>query len=100
MDDFGVGYSSINLLQDLEFDVLKLDRAFLLKQSNERNKIICENIVKMSKELEMDIISEGVETTEHVEFLKSIGCNKAQGYFFDKPLEIEEFKLRLLNRKY
>lgn len=100
MDDFGIGYSSINLLQDLEFDVLKLDKTFLSKQDSERNKIICENIVKMSKELSMDIISEGVETVEQVEFLKKIGCNKAQGYLFDKPLNLEQFEERLQNKKY
>lgn len=100
MDDFGIGYSSIMLLQDLDVDVLKLDKTFLNKENDKRNTIICENIVKMAKELGMEVICEGVETKQQVRFLKAIGCSKAQGYLFDRPLEVSEFEKRLAQKTY
>ncbi|WP_167957597.1 EAL domain-containing protein [Anaerosporobacter faecicola] len=92
MDDFGSGYSSLNALRNLPFDILKLDKNFFRTGSaTEKERIVISNIVHMARDLKMEIISEGVETTEQAEFLKSIGCNYAQGYLFAKPMPAEEY---------
>lgn len=96
MDDFGSGYSSLNLLKDLPFDVLKLDRVFLIETTDtKRGKIIISKIVEMAKAINIKVICEGVETYEQVEFLKEIGCDKAQGYLFAKPMVLDEFENNL-----
>lgn len=93
MDDFGSGLSSLNLLRQLPFDILKLDKDFLQQGSaTNRERIVIKNIVKMAKELHMDIVSEGVETEEQAQFLRSIECNMAQGYLFDRPMPEIEFE--------
>ena len=93
MDDFGSGYSSLNMLKEIQVDVLKLDMAFLKRSENEdRSKIILQTIIEMSKQLEMPVIMEGVETQEQVDFLTSIGCDMFQGFFFARPMEIEKFE--------
>lgn len=99
LDDFGKGYSSINMLKNMNFDILKLDRVFLTLDE-ERGRIILDSIVKMAQDLNIQIISEGVETQEQIAYLKKLKCEKAQGYFFDKPLTAEEFTKRLHNRHY
>ena len=87
MDDFGSGLSSLNLLRELPFDVLKLDKDFFQKgTTTPRERIIIEYIVKMALDLKMEIISEGVETQEQADFLRSINCPIAQGYLYEKPL--------------
>lgn len=96
MDDFGAGHSSLNVLQDINVDVIKLDRKFCSFSGNEaRGKTIIKNIVSMAKELNIDIIAEGVEFKEQAEYLKSIGCKKAQGYYYSRPITVEAFE-RLL----
>ncbi len=104
IDDFGTGYSSLNLLKDLDVDVIKLDKSFLddITSATEasKDKIVVKNIVKMVKELDMDIIAEGVETKVQAEFLKKIKCNVIQGFLFDRPLPIELFEQRLKNKVY
>lgn len=95
MDDFGTGYSSLNLLKELPVDILKLDKAFFQKKLDEREKIILANIVHMALQLDMIVISEGIETEEQVFFLKEIGCAIAQGYYFSKPCPMEQLKDRL-----
>lgn len=93
MDDFGSGYSSLNMLKEIQVDVLKLDMAFLKRSENEeRSKIILQTIIEMSKLLEMPVIMEGVETQEQVDFLTGIGCDMFQGFFFAKPMEVEKFE--------
>ncbi|MBQ7918369.1 MAG: EAL domain-containing protein [Lachnospiraceae bacterium] len=93
MDDFGSGYSSLNMLKEIQVDVLKLDMAFLKRSDNEeRSKIILQTIIEMSKQLEMPVIMEGVETQEQVDFLTGIGCDMFQGFFFARPMEIERFE--------
>lgn len=94
MDDFGTGYASHHALQELEFDVLKLDRSYL-KAITERGKIVLNNIVQMANQLDMCVVSEGIENKEHVAFLKDIHCYMGQGYIFDKPLPISEYEKRL-----
>ena len=93
MDDFGSGYSSLNMLKNTRFDVLKIDRGFLSEflESN-RGKAIVAHIISMSDELGLDTIAEGVETKEQAEFLHEKGCTVAQGFYFSKPLPLVEFE--------
>ncbi len=93
MDDFGSGYSSLNMLSEVPVDIIKLDLLFLNKRSaaSKSNRRILKLIVNIAKELGLDLIAEGVETKEDVINLKEIGCSKAQGYFYAKPMKAEEF---------
>jgi EAL domain-containing protein (putative c-di-GMP-specific phosphodiesterase class I) len=93
MDDFGSGYSSLNVLKNIKMDVLKIDMAFL-KQTENVNKstMILDSIVKMAKRLGMTIITEGVENEYQVDFLKRIGCDIFQGYFYSKPVSVAAFE--------
>ena len=103
IDDFGTGFSSLNLLTDFMFDIVKLDKSFLdniIKENSKTDEIVVRNIVKMVKELNMKAIAEGVETAEQARFLKDINCTMVQGYLFDKPLPLNEFIERLKTRKY
>ncbi len=103
IDDFGSGYSSLNLLKNLRVDIIKLDKSFLddiMQNRGEEDEIVIKNIVRMVRELDMDIIAEGVETKEQAEFLKKVQCGMAQGYLFDRPLPKDEFEKRLLSRMY
>ncbi len=96
MDDFGSGYSSLNMLKDAPVDVIKIDRFFIDEViDTRRGKIIVANSVKMSKELGMSVIAEGVETKDQVDFLKSVACDVAQGYYFSKPVPTDEFEALL-----
>lgn len=95
MDDFGSGYSSLNMLKDIHVDVLKLDMAFLKKnQDTDRGKKILQMVIGLSKQLGIPVISEGVETIEQVEFLREMGCDMFQGYYFARPMDVEEFEKR------
>lgn len=91
MDDFGTGYSSLSLLKDLPVDVIKLDREFFRKELNRREKVIIANVIHMAKELDIQVISEGIETEEHEKFLEEIGCDLAQGYRYGRPGPIEQY---------
>ncbi|MGN0367424.1 MAG: EAL domain-containing protein [Wujia sp.] len=96
MDDFGSGYSSLNTLKDTMFDVVKMDRFFLKDFiDSERGKKIVEHTIQMTKAIGLDMIAEGVETEEQAEFLSSCGCDKAQGFYYAKPMPVEDF-----NEKY
>ena len=93
MDDFGSGYSSLNMLKDIRVDVLKFDLHFLRNSNDiERSRKIIKSLMILSHELNMPAISEGVETKEQVEFLKGIGCNLFQGYYFAKPMDVKTFE--------
>ena len=99
MDDFGSGYSSLNMLKEIKVDVLKIDMAFVRKSTNdERGKKILQMIINLSKQLGMPVISEGVETAEQVRFLTDIGCDVFQGYYFAKPMDVREFEERYMNK--
>ena len=84
MDDFGSGYSTLNALKDFEIDELKLDMAFL-SRFGEKSRTILASVVDMAKKLGIQTLAEGVETEEHRDYLRRIGCEKMQGYFFGKP---------------
>lgn len=93
MDDFGSGYSSLNMLKDIHVDVLKIDMAFLKKAEDEdRSKKILQMIIGLSKELGMPVITEGIENAEQVKFLSEMGCEMFQGYYFAKPMTVEDFE--------
>ncbi len=93
MDDFGTGYSSLNMLKDIQIDVLKLDMGFLKSSDySAKGGNILTAILKMAESLKMQTIAEGVETKEQVEFLKSIGCKYVQGFYYSKPLPVEDFE--------
>ena len=95
IDDFGSGYSSFNNLQVYDFDVLKIDMNFMRTfDQNPKSRIIISTIVDMAKKLHIHTLTEGVETKEQYEFLKRIGCELIQGYYFGKPTPIEEFQTR------
>ncbi len=89
MDDFGSGYSSLNVLKDFSFDEIKIDMAFL-RPLSEKSKVIVSEIVTMAKRLGIRTLTEGVETKEHVDFLCKCGCERLQGYYFSKPLPYDE----------
>ncbi len=93
MDDFGSGYSSLNVLKNLQFDSIKLDKEFLngFSQNLHAQKVI-EGTVSMIKSLGVKVIAEGVETQQQADFLRKTGCDLAQGYFFARPLPAEEFE--------
>lgn len=99
MDDFGSGYSSLNLLKDIDVDILKIDLRFLddFNSKNKKGNSILESIVHMSKWLNMQVIAEGVETQEQVDFLLGIGCYFVQGYYFYKPMPVPELEHILLS---
>jgi diguanylate cyclase (GGDEF)-like protein len=93
VDDFGSGFSSLNLLKEFPANTLKIDKAFLDETTNsKRSKDIIKSIVNMAKNIHMEVICEGVETREQADFLKEIGCEMAQGYLFAKPMPREEFE--------
>ncbi|WP_297963555.1 bifunctional diguanylate cyclase/phosphodiesterase [uncultured Anaerovibrio sp.] len=93
MDDFGSGYSSLNMLKDIHIDILKLDMGFLRSTDQTgRGGNILSAVVQMAKSLNLHTIAEGVETREQVDFLKSIGCYWVQGYYYSKPIPVEEFE--------
>ncbi len=101
MDDFGSGYSSLNILKDLEVDVIKLDMRFLSSGKSGRGGAILSSVVQMSKWLDTPVIAEGVETIEQADYMKSIGCSYIQGYLFSKPITEDEFieKLKLVDHE-
>lgn len=92
MDDFGSGYSSLNMLKDLPVDVLKIDMDFMQQlESSRRAGNIVISIIRMAKLLHINTVAEGVETKEQKEFIKNIGCDEIQGYYFAKPMPADEF---------
>ncbi len=99
VDDFGVGYSSLNLIREMPWNVLKIDKSFLPTQEEEDNdpsKVkMLRHIIMMSQDLGLECIVEGVETAEQVKLLKDCKCYLAQGFYFDRPLPVKEFEQKL-----
>lgn len=92
MDDFGSGFSSLNMLKNLPMDVLKIDMGFVQElESSERANIVMKGIVNLAKELNMGVIVEGVETKRQLDLLAAIGCDEIQGYYFSRPLPVQDF---------
>ena len=97
MDDFGNGFSSLNMLKDMPIDVMKIDMTFLDETRDmDRAKQILESIISLAKRLEIPVITEGVETKEQLEFLSEMGCDMFQGYYFARAVPIAEFEDRYI----
>jgi len=97
MDDFGSGYSSLNILLETPFDVIKLDKKFMDNMLvSDKGRILLEQVILMANRLKLGIVAEGVETKEQVELLQNIGCDIVQGYYFAKPMPQEEFSASYL----
>ena len=94
MDDFGSGYSSLNVLKDFVFDEIKMDMRFL-SSFNQRSRRILTAVVQMAKEINIHTLAEGVETKEQFLFLRNIGCEKVQGYFFGRPMPYDQIMAHL-----
>lgn len=98
LDDFGSGYSGLNVLKDFSFDMMKIDMKFLSKFSeNKKTRPILASIVSLANKIGMQTLTEGVETFEAYHFLRSIGCQRLQGFLFGKPMPKEEFLEKIKN---
>lgn len=92
MDDFGSGYSSLNVLLESPFDVIKLDKRFIENMMNsDKGRSILEHVLQMASNLDITVLAEGVETKEQVMLLKNIGCDQVQGYYYAKPMPEYDF---------
>ena len=92
LDDFGSGYSSYGVLQDYNFDILKIDMSLVRQiETNPKSRSILKSIIEMAHELGMKLVAEGAETEEQVAFLKENDCDYIQGYYYSKPLPEDEF---------
>jgi len=103
VDDFGMGYSSLNLIRVIPWDVLKIDKNFLPldeEADDSVRSIMCKYVIAMAKDMGLECIVEGVETPAQLKRLRENGCDEAQGYLFDKPMPLEEFEKRLDMVKY
>ena len=93
IDDFGSGYSSLNMLKDISADILKIDMGFLNATENElKGQDILESIIFLAQKLGMEVITEGVETSQQLTMLIQMGCRMFQGYYFSRPVPEEEFE--------
>ena len=96
MDDFGAGYSSLNVLKEIPFNLIKFDMSFMRHFDEKNNgKIILSELMKLAFAIEVDTVCEGVETEEQLQFLKEIGCSKIQGFFYSKPNSLEQILERI-----
>lgn len=93
IDDFGSGYSSLNMLRNVDTDVVKIDKDFLnMTKDDVRGRRILKYIIGMCKELKLDVVVEGIETWEQINMILGYGCENAQGFFYSKPINIDEFE--------
>lgn len=99
IDDFGTGSSSLNLLRDMDFDVLKIDKSFV-DHSFDKDLKILGHIISIAKDLNVSVIAEGVEHLEQIETLRKLGCDRVQGFLYDRPLSKVKFEERLRNPVY
>lgn len=101
MDDFGTGFSSLNLIKEVNFDVIKIDKSLIPLDSDyvdkEKDLILFEHLIQLIHQLGKEAIAEGVETQTQLDYIEKAGCKVVQGYIFDKPLPEEEFTKRLEN---
>ena len=103
VDDFGVGYSSLNMIRDIPWNTLKVDKNILPlneKTGQNRLNIMFRHVVNMAREIGITCVAEGVETSEQVDILRRNGCDIAQGFYYDKPLPIRDFEKRMAQQAY
>ena len=101
IDDFGAGYSSLATLREFQVHTLKIDRSFINTDDfSWKDEIILRDIIHMATGLGMDVITEGVERQDQVDFINKVGCYVIQGFFYDRPLPLDEFENRLMNKDY
>lgn len=98
LDDFGNGYSSFGVLINSKLDILKMDRQFFVDPLNEKTANIIKTVIELAKQLHLEVIAEGVETQEYADFLKEVGCDVIQGFYFYHPMPIPEL-LSLLDKE-
>ena len=102
IDDFGTGYSSITMLKDFELDILKLDRSFIAKIGDKteglKDRVLVSNVVNLAKQLDMQVLAEGVETEAQMKYLKKIGCDMIQGFLYSKPIPVNEFTKQYMKK--
>lgn len=100
MDDFGSGYSSLNILKELDIDEVKLDKEFLSEQADStRGEAIIRNMIQLAKDLSIVTVAEGIETRSQMEFLRSIACDIGQGYYFARPMPVDQFEELIFGRQ-
>ncbi len=100
MDDFGSGYSSLATLRDISIDVLKIDMEFLHKTANEeKGRFILASVIKMAKSLGLGVIVEGIESKSHAEMLRKLGCDVFQGFYYSRPISVQDFEAKYLGGK-
>jgi len=93
IDDFGTGYSSLSVLKRFPISTLKIDRSFVINVPQDASdRAICGAIISLSKQLNLNVIAEGVETEAQLAFLKSLGCDEIQGYLFSPPVPADKFE--------
>lgn len=93
IDDFGSGFSALNLLKDLSVDTIKIDKEFLQVSSNDfRGKKVIRNVIAMCRDLKINVVTEGIETKEQIDFITRCGCQIAQGFYYAKPLPVADFE--------
>ena len=92
VDDFGSGYSSYSVLTNPRITTLKIDRSLFRNDNDPREKTLIRSIIQTAKELNMTTVAEGVETKEYVDFLKELGCDYVQGFYYYKPMSVEDFE--------
>ena len=104
IDDFGTGFSSLNMIKKVDLNVIKIDKSFIPLQTEytgkKRDMVMFANIVNLIRQLGKKTIAEGVETKQQLDYLEKVGCHIIQGYVFDKPLEEKEFVKRLTGDYY
>ena len=92
IDDFGTGFSSLNYLHRLPFDTLKIDKSFVMDIESRSSHQIVQSILGLAKNLDMDVIAEGVETKAQLSYLQSTSCHAVQGYYISRPLSVQNFE--------
>lgn len=99
LDDFGSGYSSFSVLTNTGLETLKIDRSLFRNEKDPRERILIRHIMETAKDLDMKVVAEGIETQGYVDFLKELGCDYVQGFFYYKPMSVEEFEERFLKNQ-
>jgi EAL domain-containing protein (putative c-di-GMP-specific phosphodiesterase class I) len=100
LDDFGTGYSSLSYLRRFTVDGIKIDRSFVRDiTSDPKDQQLIQAMIAMANNLDLLVVAEGIETAEQAELISSYGCNIGQGFYYDKPMPVDEFVSRLIDKQ-